>query len=131
MIKLKHVVVAFLILPFFLACKKDPGAGGKATIKGRLFVRNYNSDFTLLLDQYYIQGENVYITYGDETVVGDNVKTSYDGSFEFPYLRKGKYKVFAVSKDSTSASATKAIIKEIEITKTKQVVVLPDIIIIN
>ena len=89
--------------------------------------------FTILLSEYYEQGENVYITYGNETTVGDNVKTSYDGSYVFPYMRKGKYKIWAVSKDSSSTdpSATMAIIQEIEVTERKGDVTVPDIIILK
>ncbi len=116
----------------FTACKKPAGEGGQATIKGRLYVRNYNASFTILNDQYYAQGEQVYIIYGDETAVGNNVRTSYDGSFEFPYLRKGNYKVYALSKDSTSTSSkTIAVLMNVSITKKKEVVTLPTITILN
>jgi hypothetical protein len=61
------------------------------------------------------------------------VKTSYDGSFIFPYLRKGKYKIWSVSKDSSSSdpAATRAIIQEVEIKSTKQQVTLSDIVILK
>ncbi len=122
-----------LIIFCFVSCKKEAGPGGKANIKGKVYVKNYDPSFTILLSEYYEQGENVYITYGDETTVGDNIKTSYDGSFIFPYMRVGKYKVWAISKDSSSAdpAATKAMIQEIEIKDRKGNVNLPDIIILK
>lgn len=127
------VVIGSLILVAVGSCRKEPGEGGRSSIKGKVKVKDYNSEFTILIDEYYAQGENVYITYGDNTTVGENVKTSYDGSFEFPYLRKGKYKVFVVSKDTTSPGLTAdvSVIKEVEITAKKQVVQLQDIVIIN
>lgn len=114
-------------------CKKEPGEGGRAKIRGKVYCKNYNSEFTVLINEYYAPGENVYIIYGDNTTVGDNVKTSSDGSFEFPYLRKGKYKIFAVSKDTTSPGLTGevSVIKEIEIKSKKETVIVPDLVIIK
>lgn len=122
-----------LLVTLFSYCKKEAGPGGKANIKGKVFVKNYDLSYTILLSEYYEQGENVYITYGNETTVGDNVKTSYDGSFVFPFMRKGKYKIWAVSKDSSSLdpAATLAIIKEVEITERKGDVTIPDIVILK
>lgn len=115
------------------SCKKPAGEGGQATINGKLYIQNYNSTFTTINDEYYAQGEQVYIIYGNETGVGNNVRTSYDGSFEFKYLRPGNYKVYALSKDIKSPSASKTIevLKEVTISKKKEVVTLPDIVIIK
>ena len=132
MINLKiYAIVLFVFC--FTACKKEAAPGGKSNIKGKVYVKNYDPSFTILLSEYYEQGENVFITFGNETTVGDNVKTSYDGSFIFPYMRIGKYKIWAVSKDSSSTdpSATKAIIQEIEIKERKGDVMLSDIIILK
>lgn len=129
--KLIYVICLSLSLTFF-ACKKDPGPGGFATIHGKLLVIDYNSNFTAVNDSFYAKGENVYITYGSDSTVADNVKTSFNGEFKFEYLRKGKYTVFAVSKDSTTTSSkTKAIIREIEITEKKQNIDIGDIVILN
>ncbi len=86
-----------------------------------------------LKEEYYAQGENVYIQYGDEPGVGKSVKTAYDGSFQFMYLRKGKYRVYALSKDTASVTKSKtvAVIQEVDITKSNQTITLPDIIITN
>lgn len=129
----KLFLIAMGLSLAFSACKKPAGEGGQATIKGRLYVRNYNASFTILNDQYYAQGEQVYIIYGDETAVGNNVRTAYDGSFEFPYLRKGNYKVYALSKDSTSSTLSKTVevLMNVTITKKKEVITLPTLTIIN
>ncbi|MDP2386524.1 MAG: hypothetical protein Q8M29_09145 [Bacteroidota bacterium] len=134
--KIKNLLKIISILAIcitYSSCKKEPGEGGRATIKGRVKIKSYNKEFTILKDEYYSQGENVYITYGDNPAVQENTKTSYDGTFEFPYLRKGKYKVFVVSKDSTSPdlTATISIIKEVEITAKKQTVQIPEITVID
>ena len=115
------------------SCKKDSGPGGKVNIRGKVYVKNYDASFTILLSEYYEQAENVYISYGNESTVGDNIKTSYDGSFVFPFMRKGKYKIWAISKDSASSdpTATKAIIAEIEVKERKGDVYIKDIEIVK
>lgn len=127
--------IVILISIFFISisCKKQPGEGGFASIKGRLYVKNYDPTFTVLLSQYYLPGESVYIMYGDNNEVGDNVRTTNDGTFSFNYLRKGKYKIYAIGKDSTkpSLSIPKETLIEIEIKEKKQVVNLNDLVIIE
>jgi hypothetical protein len=132
----KHISKIVPILLFFLilsSCKKQPGEGGFATIKGRLFVKNYDPTYTVLLSQYYLPGESVYIIYGDNNEVGDNVRTTNDGTFTFNYLRKGKYKIYAIGEDSTkpSLSIPKETLVEIEIKEKKEVVNVGDLVIID
>lgn len=97
--------VIFLLIAVWavalISCEKEPGKGGNATLYGRVWVRDYNTTFTALLDAYWAQNEDVFIVYGDEKGVSDRVRTSYNGSFQFKYLRPGKYTIFAYSKDST------------------------------
>lgn len=120
-----------LICSFFVSCKKEPGEGGFASIQGKLYVRNYDASFTIVTSEYYLPGENVYIIYGNGTEIGSSVKTSYDGSFKFNYLRKGKYKIFAIGKDSSqpNLSIPKEALIEITITEKKQKIVLEDLVI--
>ena len=129
----KTIFLLLGVIFIITSCKKYSGPGGKVNIRGKVYVKNYDPSFTILLSEYYEQGENVYITYGDETTVGDNVKTSYDGSFVFPFMRTGKYKIWAISKDSSSndPSATKAVIKEIEVKTRKGDFIIPDIEILK
>jgi hypothetical protein len=109
------------------SCKKDSGQGGRASIKGRVFALNYNSNsMSYALDSGYVGGQKVYIVYGDGAAVGDNQDTNYDGTFEFPYLRPGKYKVFTFSKNKVN-HLDSAVIKTTEITARKQTVELPDL----
>ena len=83
------------------SCKKPAGPGGKATITGKVYAKNFDSYGFSVLSEYYIPGESVYICYGTDNTVRNNVKTSTDGSFKFLYLNKGHYKVFAVSRDTS------------------------------
>jgi len=90
-----------LLLLFLGACQKSAGPGGKASIKGKVYVKDYNTGVTTLLAEYYGAGENVYISYGDNPSANENVKTGADGSFEFSYLRPGHYTVFVMTRDTT------------------------------
>lgn len=129
------VLVTIAVIALFFACKKGAGEGGRAFIKGKIFVRNFTNPPCpcFLKEEYYGQGEQVYIVYGDEPGVGDNVRCSYDGSFQFSYLRKGKYKVFALSKDTLSITNGKTIeaLKEVEITKANQTLDIGTITVIK
>ena len=87
----------FILMLFFAGCTKTEGLGGKAKIIGKLTGKFYTDD---QLSQFnglgVLANENVYIVYGTEdTYFDDDIKTSYDGSFEFNYLRPGTYTIYA------------------------------------
>lgn len=91
------------------SCKKPAGEGGRATIKGKIWVENYNtlnsiSDIYFLKGEYAGADEDVYIIYGDDVSYGNKTKSGPDGVFEFKYLRQGDYKIYVPSKDTTRAS---------------------------
>ncbi len=119
----------------FTACEKGPGRGGSSTIRGKVTVIEYNRDFTIARDTFPGAGEDVFIIYGDDVVYGDKFEAHYDGTYEFRYLRKGTYKVYAYSKDPTLnydlTSAKIPIIETVEITGKDQVVEVPEIIILK
>lgn len=120
----------FLIFLFTISCKKDPGEGGAATIKGKLLAANYHSQTTTAGSDDGAAEEAIYIIYGDNTIADHNEKTSYDGSFEFKYLRKGTYTIFAYSLDKNSAIPVETIIsKTIEIKDKKETMEVTDFII--
>lgn len=111
-----------LALLFLFGCKKTAGEGGKASITGKIWVEDWDSNF--LVKKYEFPGldEDVYIVYGDHLSHDDKVQTNYNGEFEFKYLRKGKYKVYVFSdkkQTSTSQSDKEAIVFELEIKSTK------------
>src|ERR1700740_2320820 len=86
------------ISPFFCfaallavsSCKKTPGEGGNAQIKGTYWVRNYDPFFQFVQGRYPAVNTTVYLFFGDDTSPGTTVKTNANGEFEFKYLRKGK-----------------------------------------
>ncbi len=127
---LSIAIVSFIILP---ACEKSEGEGGASSITGKVIVREYNSDYTVLQKEYYAQEQRVYIIYGNDPTHSDDVRTNYDGTYRFSYLRKGTYHVFAYSKDTTgtSLSGDIPVIKTVKIGTNNEHVTAEDIIIID
>lgn len=127
------------ILLMLNSCKKEAGEGGTSFIKGRVYAKYYNKNFTLLADSAYAPDIDIYIIYGDEFSYGERKRTSYNGTYEFKYLQKGTYKIFAYTRDSTGTYRNLVnqyandlpVIQEVEITKNKQTVEVPDINILQ
>lgn len=113
------------------SCTKEAGEGGNSSIIGKVYVKDYNSSFSTINAEYYGADEDVYIIYGNDVSYGNKTKSSFDGSYEFKFLREGAYKIYTYSKDSTlkSQSGTIPVIQDVEITKTKQELIIPDLII--
>jgi len=111
------------------ACRKDEGIGGGATIKGKVYSVHFSDKYYYTIDTLAAMDEDVYIVYGDNTFYDDNIKTHYDGTFEFKYLRKGKYSVYVYSNDTNNFGNKIPIIKTIEITDNKQTYKVDDIYI--
>jgi hypothetical protein len=118
------VVILTVFLLTAVSCTKDPGEGGTSKITGKVYIREYNADFTYLIGQYWGSDADVYIIYGDGVTPSDRIRSGPDGDFEFPYLRKGKYRIYVYSADSTMASPSGTIVvyRDIEVTKNKQTV---------
>lgn len=138
--KSKSLLVCLLgVLIMLNSCKKEAGEGGSSSIRGKVYAKYYNKNFSVLASQSYAPDIDMYIIYGDDFTYGERIRTSYDGAYEFKYLQKGKYKIFAYSKDSTGAYSNHvnqyapdiAIVKEVEISKNKQVVEIEDIQIVQ
>ena len=109
---------AFVISP---ACKKVEGPGGSSTIKGKLNIQVFDVGNNLI-NEYDGQEEDVYLIYGTtDTFYDDDVKTSYDGSFEFNFLQNGTYTVFVYEDCNSCPSGKDIIIHEIEISEKKSV----------
>lgn len=123
----------------FNSCSKSEGEGGTSSIRGKVYAKYYNKSVTIAFDEKYAPEEDVYIIYGNDVTYGDNQNTNYDGTYEFRYLRPGKYKIYSYSRDTTGAyngtvnqySPHVAKIKEVEITERGQVVTVDDINIIK
>ena len=126
---MKNIFLLVIIGLVITSCTKEEGEGGSGSIKG--FVYEYKLNILGdTISRYAAADQDVFIIYGNEdTFYDDNIKTSYDGSFKFPYLQKGKYTVFVYEDCPTSdcPSGKKEILRTIEITKKKQTVDLDTI----
>ena len=89
---MKKIIYLLIFTTVFLSCKKDEGKGGSASIEGRVFAYDVNSE-VVRQDSGYIMDQKVYITYGDGNFVDDEVRTSGDGSYIFRGLQKGTYTI--------------------------------------
>ena len=87
---MKKTFLIVLIGALVSSCTKKEGEGGSATIKGFVYEYKINAFSLDTTARYAAADQDVYIIYGNEdTFYDDNIKTSYDGSFVFPYLQKG------------------------------------------
>ena len=136
-IYLQLLPICFLLL--FSNCKKEAGKGGTSFIKGKVYAKYYDKTFYILKDSAYAPNVEVYIIYGNEPTYGDHQKTSYDGTYEFRYLRNGSYTIYAYSQDTTGHynftlniyAPLLPVITNAEITKSKQTVEVPDLKVIT
>jgi hypothetical protein len=130
-----------VLLLVISGCKKEEGVGGTSTIKGKIIVHDFDAGFQEAAPRaiYPSAKADAYIIYGaDGTTYDDHFTTSYDGSYEFKYLQKGNYKIFAYSKDSTGAKTTGILtgrkvpsIINVEIKSNGTTIDAPDIIILD
>lgn len=128
----KFVALAVIIF-LFNSCKKEAGEGGNSSIRGKVWVVNYNATFTSINNEYVGADEYVYIIYGSDVSYGDRTKTNPEGAFEFKYLREGSYTVYVYSKDKTQASPSGQVAVKVStsIAREEQVVDLGTITIYN
>lgn len=135
--KISIVLIAFSLCNF--SCKKEAGQGGRATIKGKVYAEYWDKSFASKKDSSYAPNIDVYIVYGNESTFGDDQKTSFDGTYEFKYLQKGKYKIYAYSRDSSGVATGQlntyapniAVVKSVEVTERKETIEVEDIKILK
>ncbi len=102
-IKKIYIVCLIVISVIISSCKKPAGEGGNSSIKGKVWVKDYSKTFVLQHEYDGVDVE-VYIIYGDDVTAGDKVNTNANGEFEFKYLRKGNYKIYAISEERIGTS---------------------------
>jgi len=123
--KIKVFIGLIALLSIITACKKEEGDGGMATIKGNVWVRDWDKNFNLIMYEHLGLDEDVFIVYGDQNGYGDKVSTDLNGNFQFNFLRKGNYTIYALSdtlQSSTVSYNQFPVVAKIEITDKKQVV---------
>lgn len=116
---MKYLLYGALFCCFFLSCKKEPGPGGIASVKGKVLTRYYDRQFRYFQYEHYSTETSVYIIYGDQEGYGDKTTTSNDGVFIFRYLQPGKYTVYVYSEDSTLSVPGNELVVQKEITISK------------
>ncbi len=127
-------ITAILMLIFLCnSCKKEAGEGGNSSIRGKIWVQNYNATFTSLSNEYVGADVDVYIIYSTNTSYGNKIKSSPEGEFEFKYLREGDYTIYVYSKDKTLTNPSGKIAVKVgaKITQKEQVVDVGTITIYN
>ena len=77
---------------------------GNSTITGFIKVNYFNTDFTVLKEKAPAQNEDVFLVYGNNPYNEDRIRTMYNGSYAFPNLIKGIYKVYVLSDNPTGSS---------------------------
>ncbi|MDZ4843947.1 MAG: hypothetical protein SH857_00205 [Chitinophagales bacterium] len=93
---LRIFAFSFITILLFSSCEKEPGDGGLATIKGKVLSYRFDND-GVLVDSGYVGDVRVFISYGDNTWVDDDARTSYTGEYAFEWLQKGAYKIWVIS----------------------------------
>lgn len=97
-------IISLILTITFVSCNKSEGEGGKGSITGKVYkiiddgtiIAVADGSYAFSQDTIVAVDEDVYILYGsNETGYNDKTKTSFNGTFEFPYLREGNYTVFA------------------------------------
>lgn len=107
------------------ACQKEPGVGGKAEIKGKVYAIEWDNNTGQRVDSFYVAEARVYIVYGDHEFYDDDTRTGPDGLYKFSWLRKGEYTVFTYSECPTCSNGTEVVTETVEITDRKESVEVP------
>ncbi len=130
---MKKITLLLFLALAMASCKKEPGVGGDASIKGQVWARDFNSNFTAFIGEYPAEDVYVYLAYGNKDGYDKRIKTDYNGYFHFDYLYKGDYKVYVYSLDSTLTDLNNqvAVVNNVTIQERKEEVDLKRITIYN
>jgi hypothetical protein len=123
----KKILFSLFVLSalLFSSCKKVEGTGGSSTISGKITALEFNNAGVFQNNTYDAADHDVFIIYGEgKTTQDDKISTSYDGTFEFNYLEKGKYTIFVYEKcfGSGCTNGSAVILKQVTISKNKETV---------
>jgi hypothetical protein len=90
-----RLLISILAVLTLASCTKE-GVGGASLISGKVMKKIITTKGDSVETVPAID-KNVFIIYGDETYYNDDVKSDITGHFEFPFLEKGSYELFAYS----------------------------------
>lgn len=125
---LRLFFIMLLFTQALMSCELTPGGGGTSTITGKVYLKEVNSS-GIVTAEYYVAEENVYILYDEDSIYDESTKTSFNGEYQFPFLRRGTYKIFAYTDVNTISGVQAPVSVTVEITDNHQTVEAPDIII--
>ncbi len=108
----------------FLAVSCEEGPGGTAGIAGKVLVQQYDL-YGNLFAEYPAADERVFLVYGQDSIVGDEVRTHFSGSYRFDFLRKGMYTVYVLSPCLSCPGGEQAVTAELEITQSGKLTEAP------
>ena len=97
--KFLYLLIPVIGIIIFSSCNKEEGLGGSSSIQGYIYNIVHRAD-NLAGDTIPAAGERVYIVYSDDEygpVADKDVRTNQNGMYQFQYLRKGNYVVYALS----------------------------------
>lgn len=128
---MRHLVfllTAIAVVSF--GCKKEPGEGGKAEIRGVVLRQNVNAAGSHIGDPYPFHDTRVYIVYGDNDFHDDDVRTGPDGQYVFRWLRKGDYTIYTFGECNCPGNSM-AISHTVRVDGKKDAVTVPTITALN
>ena len=128
---MKEFIAIALGALLFVACKKEEGEGGKAEIRGTVLEQRYNTSGNPTGDPYPLADQRVYIIYGDGQYHDDDTRTGPNGEYRFPWLRRGSYRVYAISECDDYQNCTEGIYRTAKIEDRKDIVTVEDITVRN
>ena len=120
----------FLLVISLDSCRKEAGEGGTGSLIGEVYIQDYNKEDSLIRT-YLAADERVYVIYGDSPVYDDDVKTSFNGTYQFKHLNRGFYTIFAYSDcvPDTCDSGQMAVFQTVKIRSRGEEKRVPDIYI--
>ena len=121
---MRAMLAALLALPILTTgCNKEPGEGGRAEIQGIVYEQRYNNTTGLPVGSAYpLSDFRVAIIYGSGDYANNDTRTGPDGKFHFPWLRKGDYRLYAISECNDYANCTEGIYVDVSINDRKDIV---------
>jgi hypothetical protein len=122
----KIVLLLLAFLPLFMSCKHEEGKGGLATIKGKVYAKDYNSNGGLV-DEGYLGSVRVYISKHGDPNYFDDYDTSYDGSYQFDFLYEGTYDIWVFGDCDNCSWDQVYQLKTVEVNEKREVVVVEDL----
>lgn len=106
-IKIFKLSAASLFILFSLlniSCSQEEGFGGNSHINGTLVTKFYNSDFSVYQGEAPAIDQDVFLLFGENLTIGEDLAVSNYGQFEFSYLWPGSYQLYYMSDDTLSKS---------------------------